>query len=268
MASEIRIYQIDAFTDRPFAGNPAAVCPLDSWLADPLMQAIAAENNLSETAFLVPRDDGFRLRWFTPTREVDLCGHATLASAFVVMNELEPGRNQVTFDSRGGLLTVARQGDRFVMDFPSFPLFPIAAPASLDAAIGATPGTVLAARDVIAVVLDDAETVRRLRPNLAAMAMLDAGAVMVTARGTGADSDVDFVSRFFAPRFGIPEDPVTGSAHCSLTPYWAHRLGRNRLHARQVSARGGNLGCELIDDRVAITGQAVLVLRGTMRIPG
>jgi PhzF family phenazine biosynthesis protein len=267
MASEIRIYQVDAFTDRPFAGNPAAVCPLDSWLGDPVMQAIAAENNLSETAFFVAETDGFRLRWFTPTTEVDLCGHATLASAFVVMTELEPGRNQVIFGSRSGPLAVARRGDAFVMDLPSRPLKPIAAPPALIEALGAAPRVVLAGGDLMAGVFEDADTVRRLRPNGSAIAAIDARAILVTAPGTGPDADVDFVSRFFAPRQGIPEDPVTGSAHCSLTPYWAKRLGRDRLRARQVSARGGDLGCELRGDRVAISGQAVLVLRGTMRIP-
>ncbi len=278
MSSEIPIYQVDAFTNRPFAGNPAAVCPLSRWLPDAVMQAIAAENNLSETAFFVPDSDEFHLRWFTPTTEVDLCGHATLASAFVVMTQLEPARSRVVFASRSGPLTVTRDGDRFVMDFPSRPPRPVPPSAgvadgladgladALAAALGATPVAVLMARDLMAV-FDDADVVRRLRPDNAGIAALDAYAVIATAPGTGADADVDFVSRFFAPRGGIPEDPVTGSAHCTLTPYWAARLVRDKLTARQLSARGGLLACELRGDRVDIAGNAVLVMHGALLLP-
>ncbi|MES1172268.1 MAG: PhzF family phenazine biosynthesis protein [Bacteroidota bacterium] len=266
MTSPIPVYQIDAFTDRPFAGNPAAVCPIDEWLPDALLQSIAAENNLSETAFLVREGGDFRIRWFTPTVEVDLCGHATLASAFVVFTEIDPGRQRVVFASRSGPLVVVRRPAGLVMDFPAWPPHPIAPPDGLAAALGATPVFVLAARDLLAV-FDDAATVRQLRPDMTRLAALDKLGVAVTAPGTGADGDVDFVSRFFAPRAGIPEDPVTGSAHCSLTPYWATRLGRDRLFARQVSARGGSLDCTLRGDRVDIGGRAVLVMRGNLLLP-
>jgi PhzF family phenazine biosynthesis protein len=273
MSREIPLYQVDAFTSRPFAGNPAAVCPLEAWLPDPLMQAIAAENNLSETAFFVPSaraadTSTFDLRWFTPTNEIDLCGHATLASAFVVMTELDRRCMRVAFQTRSGLLTVARGGeDLLEMDFPSRPAGAAAhgSPA-LAAALGATPASELVGHSLVGV-FDDAATVRELRPDIAALAALDTYGVIVTAPGSGADQDVDFVSRFFAPRQGVPEDPVTGSAHCTLTPYWAARLGRTQLRARQVSRRGGELICTLRNDRVGLAGHAVLLIRGTLRLP-
>lgn len=267
---EIPLYQVDAFTTRPFAGNPAAVCPLAAWLPDPLMQAIANENNLSETAFFVPEGDRFGLRWFTPTAEVDLCGHATLASAHVLMTVLEPARTRVAFATRSGVLTVERAGDRLEMDFPSRPPQPLPAGAAgieaLAAALGARPTTVLAGPAVLAA-FDDAEIVRRLRPDMMAIAALDWRSVVVTAPGTGLDADVDFVSRYFAPRVGVPEDPVTGSSHCTLAPHWGARLGKSTLRARQVSARGGELTCTLRGDRVGLAGHAVLVIQGTMRLP-
>src|SRR5438552_7744226 len=262
MSREIPLYQIDAFTSRPFAGNPAAVCPLQGWLPDPLMQAIAAENNLSETAFFVPSARAgagatltaraYDLRWFTPTTEIDLCGHATLASAFVVMTELEPACAQVAFETKSGVLTITRAGDLLEMDFPSRPALPAtqASPA-LAAALGVTPAGELVGKSLVGL-FDDAATVRALRPDMAALAALETHGVIVTAPGTGADQDVDFVSRFFAPRQGVPEDPVTGSAHCTLTPYWAARLGRAQLRARQVSRRGGDLTCVLRGDRVGL----------------
>ena len=265
----VPLFQVDAFTDRPFAGNPAAVCPLEGWLPDATMQAVAAENNLSETAFFVPRaDGGFDLRWFTPTTEVDLCGHATLASAFVLMTRLDSSRDRVTFHSASGPLAVTRDADRFVLDFPARSATPCEPPAGLARALGVAPEAiraVLRARDHV-VVLDDAETVRMLTPDLEWVRRLDAFAVCVTAPGTGGEADVDFVSRFFAPARGVSEDPVTGSSHCTLTPYWADRLGRARLRARQVSARGGELWLELTGHRVGIGGQAVLVLEGTLRV--
>ncbi len=264
-AAGIPLFQVDAFTDRPFAGNPAAVCPLDAWLPDDLMRKIAAENNLSETAFIVPRGDSFDLRWFTPAVEIDLCGHATLAAAFVLMTRIEPGRTAVTFHTRSGPLGVTREADVFTLDFPARPPSEIAEPEGLAEALGVKPDAVLKARDTIAV-LDSSEAVRRLAPDMERLKAVDAFAVCVTAPGGGPDGDVDFVSRFFAPAQGIPEDPVTGSSHCSLAPYWAGRLGKKVLRARQVSPRGGDLRCELVRDRVRIAGRAVLVVNGTLHL--
>ncbi len=261
----IDLYQVDAFADRPFAGNPAAVCPLDAWLPDDLMLRIAAENNLSETAFFVRRNDAFDLRWFTPAVEVDLCGHATLAAAFVLMTRIEPERTGVAFHSRSGPLRVTRDGDLFTLDFPARPPAAIAEPEGLAAALGAAPRAVLKARDTIAVV-DSPEVVRRLSPDMERLRGVEGFAVCVTAPGGGRDADVDFVSRFFAPAQGIPEDPVTGSSHCSLVPYWAARLGKRVLRARQVSARGGELRCTLDGDRVRLSGHAALVVAGTLHL--
>jgi PhzF family phenazine biosynthesis protein len=262
--TEIPVYQIDAFASRPFTGNPAAVCPLDSWLPNDVMQAIAAENNLSETAFFVSRGDRFDLRWFTPEVEVDLCGHATLAAGYVVLDRLEPDLDQVAFDTRSGALVVRREEDGFSIDLPSRPAAPAEITAALVEALGQTPIGALRARDLVAV-FPNADVVRRLRPDMARIATLDTFAVAVTAPGDGADADVDFVSRFFAPQKGVPEDPVTGSVHCTLVPFWAARLGRDELRARQVSKRGGELRCTLDGDRVRLTGHATLVLEGRMR---
>jgi PhzF family phenazine biosynthesis protein len=258
---KLPLYQIDAFTTRRFGGNPAAVCPLPAWLDDGLMLAIAAENNLSETAFFVPEGKDFRIRWFTPATEMDLCGHATLASAFVVFRYLDPDRRTVTFQSRSGLLSVTREGDELAMALPRRDPSPCAAPAELAAALGRAVDEVLAARDYL-VVLAHEEEVRVLRPDLARVAALDRHAVIVTAPG----SDCDFVSRFFAPQVGVPEDPVTGSAHCTLVPFWAGRLGKTHLRARQLSARGGELRCELRPTEVVIAGGAVPYLVGTIEI--
>jgi len=267
LPSEIPLYQVDAFTSRPFGGNPAAVCPLGSWLPAPLMQKIAAENNLSETAFFVPDAEGFALRWFTPTTEVDLCGHATLATAFVLMTELAPDRQRVVFSTRSGRLIVEKAGDKLTMDFPARPPTQLSTPFPvLAAALGKTPSAVWSARSLVAV-FEDAEAVRGLRPDFSKISALDTYGVIATAPGTGSDSDVDFVSRFFAPRQGVQEDPVTGSAHCTLAPYWADRLGRPHLRARQVSSRGGEIDCDLRGDRVSLSGNAVLLIRGTMRLP-
>jgi len=260
---QIRIYQIDAFTDRLFSGNPAAICPLEDWLPDATMQAIAAENNLAETAFFVREGDDYALRWFTPTVEVDLCGHATLASAYLVFNTLEPGRTRVGFRTlKSGTLVVTRERDLLAMDFPAMPPASVATPPSLAAALGKSPSQVLAARDYLAV-YDHASDVAALKPDFAALAKLDRFAVIASAPG---QNGVDFVSRFFAPAQGIPEDPVTGSAHCTLTPYWAARLGKTRLRARQISARGGDLDCELRGDRVVLAGRAMLYLEGKITV--
>lgn len=251
------IHQIDAFADRPFTGNPAAVMPLEAWLPDSTLQAIAAENNLAETAFLVKEPRGWHLRWFTPEEEVDLCGHATLASAFLLLTELEPG-NHVDFQSRSGPLAVDLEGDLLVLDFPSRPGTP--APELIDgiaAVLGARPLEVRKARDWMAVFEDEA-TLRALRPDFGALKALEAFGVLATAPGLA----TDFVSRCFFPGAGVPEDPVTGSAHCTLIPYWAERLGRTELTAFQASARGGHLACALAGDRVRIGGRAVKVLEG------
>lgn len=259
----IPIYQVDAFADRPFAGNPAAVCPLEAWPADAVLRDVAAENNLSETAFLVPEGDGWAIRWFTPEIEVDLCGHATLASAFVVLERLAPARREVTFRSASGPLRVERaEGGLLRMVFPRRPGRPIDPPDLLVRAIGRRPRETFLARDLMAVLGDEAE-VRSLAPDLAAVKELDAGGLIVTAPGR----EADFVSRFFAPQAGIPEDPVTGSAHCTLVPYWSARLGKRTLDARQVSRRGGSLRCEDLGDAVAIAGRAALYLEGAIEIP-
>jgi len=260
---QLPIYQVDAFADRVFRGNPAAVCPLETWLPDATMQAIAAENNLSETAFFVREGSDYALRWFTPAVEVDLCGHATLASGYVVMRFLEPQRESVSFrTAKAGTLTVTRRADMLVMDFPTRPAVPAAAPPGLFAALGGTPREVLRARDHL-VVYGSADEIAALAPDLAALAKVDCWAVIVTAPG---DNGVDFVSRFFAPAQGILEDPVTGSAHCTLVPYWANRLGKTEFEARQLSRRGGALSCALDGDRVSIAGKAVLYLEGRIEV--
>ena len=257
-------FQVDAFSDLPFRGNPAEVCPLDECLHYALMQSIDAENALSETAFFVRRADGdFDLRWFTPAVEVDLCGHATLASALVLFDQLESERAAVQFHTRSGPLRVERDGALLAMDLPAWPPREVAVSEEVARALGCRPREVLLGRDLVAVV-DTAEQVRQLAPDMARVAALDAFAVCVTAGGGGADPDVDFVSRFFAPAKGVPEDPVTGSAHCQLVPYWAARLGKPRLRARQVSQRGGELEGELIGDRVRIRAAACLVKTGSL----
>lgn len=259
----ILLYQVDAFADSVFAGNPAAVCPLESWLPDETLQAIALENNLSETAYIVPEGDGYALRWFTPVHEVDLCGHATLASAFVIMTVLQPERQSVAFSTKvSGTLTVDREGDGFVMDFPPWPREPVALDPEVAAALGKTPVALFTGNDWMAVFNDQAD-VEALAPDMAALAKLDARGVIATAPGR----KVDFVSRFFAPKYGIPEDPVTGSAHCMLTPYWAERLGKRELSARQISPRGGAVRCTLTDEgRIRLGGRAVLYMEGRIHV--
>ncbi len=260
---KLPLFQVDAFTDRVFGGNPAAVCPLPRWLDDATLAAIAAENNLSETAFIVPRGDDWELRWFTPTIEVDLCGHATLATALVLLRQ-HPVRELLRFHSReAGVLTVRRDGERLVLDFPARPPSPIEIPEGLAEALGGTaPEALLRARKNVAVFADEA-TVRALAPDLGYIAKMEGDGLIVTAPG----DEVDFVSRYFAPHAGIDEDPVTGSAHCTLTPYWAERRSKTTLEARQVSARGGMLRCTLAGDRVQIGGTGVLYLEGTIEVP-
>ncbi|MGH6988538.1 MAG: PhzF family phenazine biosynthesis protein [Stellaceae bacterium] len=260
---KLPFFQIDAFAARAFAGNPAAVCPLEDWLDDTTLQRIAAENNLSETAFFVAEDDGFRLRWFTPAVEVDLCGHATLATAWVIFHEFDWPLDTIDFTTRSGALAVTREDDRLAMDFPARPPVPAEGVAEVAAALGARPQSLLAARDALAVFADAAE-VEALAPDFARLKALDHFAVIATAPGRAGDAD--FVSRFFAPKVGVDEDPVTGSAHSTLIPYWSRRLGKKRLFARQVSARGGELWCEANGDRVSIAGHCVPVIEGMFRI--
>jgi len=260
----IPLYQVDAFTGRVFGGNPAAVCPLSEWLPDAVLQAIAAENNLAETAFFVPQHQGYLLRWFTPTVEVDLCGHATLASGYVVTHILAPQQSSVMFDTlKAGRLEVRRDGDLLAMDFPSWP--PAATPVDprILTALGRAPAEGFFAHDRILAVYDHAEEVAALKPDFAKMRDVPALGTIVTAPG---DNGVDFVSRFFAPSHGVDEDWVTGSSHCVLTPYWASRLGKERLIARQISARGGDLVCTLRGDRVTLAGRAVLYLEGAITV--
>lgn len=255
---KISYFEVDAFANKPFQGNPAGICPLAKWLDEATMQNIAAENNLAETAFFVPRGDDFDLRWFAPEVEIDLCGHATLASAFILFNELGRKGNTVRFHTKSGVLTVSQNGDVLTLDFPSRPPKPCSAPEALIPGLGKKPIQVLKARDYFAL-YETAEDVRSLKPDFALLGTLDEK-VIVTAPGT----DCDFVSRFFAPSQGVPEDPVTGSAHCTLIPYWAARLGKKKLFGRQRSPRGGEIWCEDRGERVSIAGRAVKYLEGTI----
>jgi PhzF family phenazine biosynthesis protein len=269
---KLPLYWIDAFTDRVFAGNPAAVVPLDAWPDDACLQSIAFENGLSETAFFVRSGPArLHLRWFTPAVEVDLCGHATLASAHALFNELGQAGDLITFDTRSGPLTVTRRADgKLELDFPARPGTPVEPPAALAEALGRVPAAVARTANTWLCVYPHAEDVIHLRPDHAALARFTPGRFIVTA---APGRDCDFVSRFFAPDAGIPEDPVTGSAHCVLVPYWADRLGKKALHARQVSARGGELWCEFVPasvagsaDRVRMAGNARLYLRGELTL--
>lgn len=254
-AMELPIFQIDAFANGPFRGNPAAVCPLEAWLPDALMQSIAEENNLAETAFYVREGAGYHIRWFTPVMEVNLCGHATLAAAAVV------NQDEVVFQSRGGELRVTRKAGRFTLDFPSLPPQPCEEPPGLFRALGAIAHTVL--KDMYHLcVFDTEDQITALAPDMSALAAVNHFAVVATAPG----SDCDFVSRFFAPRAGIPEDPVTGSAHSMLIPYWAERLGKQQMFARQLSKRGGELWCENRGTRVGIGGEVVRYLDGRISV--
>lgn len=252
---KLKQYQVDAFTNKAFGGNPAAVVPLSSWLDDSLLQAIAEENNLSETAFFVASTKGFHLRWFTPVKEIDLCGHATLATAHVLFEILGYSQQIITFETRSGELFVEKKGQLLEMDFPASPPTPRAISEILAKGLGLHPLEVLAADDYLAV-FDCEATIRAITPDHSLLRQLDLRGVAITAPG----KNVDFVSRFFAPKFGIPEDPVTGSAHCELAPYWANKLGKNKLTAKQVSRRGGDITCELKADRVILAGCAVIFM--------
>lgn len=263
------IFIVDAFADRPLTGNPAAVCPLEAWLPDPLMQAIAAEMNLSETVFFVPEGEGYRIRWFTPTTEVDLVGHATLAAAFIVLERLERSAERVRFDSQSGPLTVSKgEGGLLLMDLPARAPAPIAGEEAerLARALGRRPAETLAARHYLAVYAE-ADEVRALAPDMAGLAALPRPAAIVTAPADDSVLGHDFVSRFFAPANGVPEDPVSGVAHCTLVPYWAARLKRDRLSGRQLSRRGGTLVCRALGERVEIGGGALLALEGMLAVP-
>ena len=258
---QIKQYQVDAFASRPFEGNPAAVCVLERWLADDVLQAIAEENNLSETAFFVPCDTGFELRWFTPTTEVDLCGHATLATAHVIFDQLGYSQPAIRFHTRSGELHVKKHANMLQMDFPAQTPVPCEIPDALVRGLGVRPARLLRSDDYLAV-FDSEQDIRALQPDFAWLGQLDLRGVIVTAPG----KDVDFVSRFFAPGLGVPEDPVTGSAPCPLAPYWAGRLGKTTLQARQLSPRGGNLACKLHGERVLISGSAVTFMQGVIEI--
>jgi PhzF family phenazine biosynthesis protein len=257
------IFQVDAFATRRFAGNPAAVMPMESFFADAMLQAIAAENNLAETAFLVRDGDDYQLRWFTPTVEVPLCGHATLASAAVVMERLEPGRRSVTFHSKSGPLMVNRTDSGYLMNFPARFYEPLPVPSGLGEALGSAPVEVVGDNLNYLVLLENAQILRQLSPDIAAIARLDRSGVIVTAPG---DGNYDFVSRYFAPAKGIPEDPVTGGAHCALVPYWAKRLNKTAFRAFQASPRGGEIICRLVRDRVELEGSCVFYLEGQAEI--
>lgn len=258
---KIPYYHVDAFTSSRFAGNPAGVCPLKEWLPDEILQKIAMENNLSETAFTVAGQDHFELRWFTPATEVDLCGHATLVTAFVIVNYLEHPAKTVRFHSKSGWLAVEWDGEMLVLDFPARPPERCPASEALSQGLGRQPVEVWRSRDYLAVFSTPGE-VLELKPDFQQLGQLDSLGIIATAPGDG----VDFVSRFFAPQVGIPEDPVTGSAHCTLVPYWSQRLAKKKLTARQISARGGELFCEDAGERVKIGGKAVTYLTGEIEI--
>jgi PhzF family phenazine biosynthesis protein len=268
---ELPLFQIGAFADELFAGNPAAVCPLPVMLSTNVLQSLAAENNLSETAFIVgmPEDDpaDFLLRWFTPTTEVDICGHATLVTAHIVLTHMQPDKEQVVFTTRSGLLTVKRDGDRYKMDFPALKPIPYGPPEGLGAAMGAEPVEVLksdkADRDLL-LIYKDAATIEKLDPNQEALKAFAPFGFIATAAGEG---DYDFVSRCFFPNHGIAEDPVTGSAHCVSGPYWAEKLGKNQLFARQMSARGGDVWVGVEGERVSLAGHAVEYMQGVYLLP-
>jgi PhzF family phenazine biosynthesis protein len=259
---ELKIFQIDAFSGVVFRGNPAAVCPLDTWPEDAVMQNIAAENNLSETAFYIKQDSSFDIRWFTPVAEVDLCGHATLAAAFVIFNHFEYKKEEIRFNSRSGTLRVLREGKLYALDFPAYMPKKCEAPEALQTAFNIKPIDFFLANYYM--VLFETETqIRDIKPDLNKLKSLDNGGIIVTAPGDTAD----FVSRFFAPKFGIDEDPVTGSAHCALTPYWTKILRKENLTAFQLSSRGGVLQCRNEGKRVRVAGEAARYLEGIIQIP-
>ncbi len=262
---KLNIYQVDAFTKRAFEGNPAAICPLEEWIDDDILQKIAEENNLSETAFFAPDDNGFKLRWFTPVEEVDLCGHATLAAAHVLYKHLGYSQSEILFYTRSGNLVVKKTADGYSMDFPASTLQVIQAPDNLIAGLGLSPGQepkeVLAAFDFV-VVLDNEDAVKNLNPDFSKWLDLDFRGVVVTAPG----KDVDFVSRCFFPMLGVNEDPVTGSAHCELAPYWGARFGLDSLSAKQLSKRSGMVECRLVGNRVLLFGHAADYMQGQITL--
>lgn len=257
----LKLYQVDAFTSKLFGGNPAAVCPLEHWLEDIVMQNIAAENNLAETAFFVKEDSGYRIRWFTPTSEVDLCGHATLASSYVLFNKLNYKEEKIVFASKSGNLIVEKEGELISLNFPARNPQQIEADDALLNALPITPKEVLFDKTTVCV-FENENQIRSIQPKIKEFLNVQTHGVIITAPG----DNVDFVSRFFAPDVGIDEDPVTGYAHTLLIPYWANRLKKDKLHALQVSNRGGELFCENLDGRVKISGAGVLYLEGTINI--
>jgi PhzF family phenazine biosynthesis protein len=261
----MQLYQVDAFADDVFQGNQAAVCPLDTWLGDGELQAIAEENNLPATAYFVPSGGCYQLRWFTPRTELDLCGHATLASAFVIFSVLGSPADRVRFETKSGELMVSREGNRLAMDLPAHPPSPSESPPQglLTGLPGVDPREILRVDRKYILVVESEDAVRAVKPNFSCLEQLGGYGVAVTA----ASQDVDFVSRYFHPAVGVPEDSVTGSLHCSLVPYWAKRLGKTQLHARQVSRRQGDLWCEDRGDRVSLAGRAALYLQGTISVP-
>lgn len=257
------MYQVDAFASKLFEGNPAAVVPLDEWLPDELMQQIAEENNLSETAYFVEEKEGvYGLRWFTPTVEVDLCGHATLASAHVLFNELGYTGKQIRFQTRSGELIIEKQEERLVMNFPADDMPQTKAPGTLFKALGIPPSAEVYKTDDYMLILNSEAEVAALEPDMNLLKTVEARGVIVTAPG----DEVDFVSRFFTPQSGVDEDPVTGSAHTKSTPYWSRRLGKGTLKARQISRRGGDLTCRMLGDRVEISGEALTYMKGEIRL--
>ena len=258
---ELSLYHIDAFASKTFEGNPAAVCPLEEWLPDKIMQSIAQENNLSETAFFIPTSNGFHIRWFTPTSEVDLCGHATLASAYVLFNILGYKNDKVEFNSRSGILIVTKNNDWLVLDFPAQPPVICDIPEEIVKAFEVAPIECLKSKDFI-VVFEHEIDIESAKPDLEQLKKLDLRGVIITAKS----SRYDFIARFFAPKYGVPEDPVTGSAYTQLAPYWASKIGPKRFRVKQVSLRGGELSCEIFDDRVLISGKATRYLEGKIKI--
>lgn len=263
MTQKIKIYQIDAFSDKKFHGNPAAVCVLDEWLTEDLMQNIAAENNLAETAFVVKKNDDYEIRWFTPAVEVDLCGHATLASAHVLFNYYMHPTKQIVFQSRKrGQLSVDKQNDSLTLNFPADTTKKVDLPEGMIKALGKTPNETYQGLTDYLLIYSNQEEIEKLTPDFSMLVKVDARGIIVSAPG----KITDFVSRFFAPRVGINEDPVTGSAHTTLTPFWSKRLGKKILTARQLSKRQGDLICEFHDDRVKISGKAVTYLIGEIEV--
>lgn len=257
----IPIYQVDAFTNKQFGGNPAAVCPLEQWIDDELMQKIAAENNLSETAFFVKKDSEYELRWFTPKGEIDLCGHATLGTSYIIFNYIDKNASSVKFNTKSGILEVSKDGNLLTMIFPSREAEKCEAPEALIKGLGKTPVEVYKARDYMAV-FEKEEDILNLQLNMEELKKLDSVGVIVTAKG----NEVDFVSRFFAPKLGVNEDPVTGSSHCTLIPYWSKVLNKKELNDLQLSERKGKLYCADLGDKVRISGEVALYLEGNILV--